>query len=139
MDIVTFNIMYAETMMYYQIIEHDVKFIFAYMRKGNLKDNFNDIETTTLGQMIKMLEKLDYSDNKPLISRDDYKYLSKICDNRNHWAHSVFLEFVYKENWLYSKEYQNQSNKLEEDRERVEHAAKILEDIRIEYCTNIRE
>ena len=66
MDIDTFNIMYAETMMYYQIIEHDVKFIFAYMRKGNLNDNFNDIETTTLGQMIRKLEKLDYSDNKPL-------------------------------------------------------------------------
>jgi len=138
MDINTFNIMYAETMMYYQIIEHDVKFIFAYMRKGDLNDNFNDIETTTLGQMIKRLEKLDYSDNKPLISRDDYKYLSKICDNRNHWAHSVFLEFVYKKNWFYSKEYQKQSKKLEEDRERVERAAKILEDIRIEYCRKVR-
>ena len=139
MDFTTFKIKYAETMMYYQVIEHDVKYIYAYMLKGDVNEHFDDIETITLGQMLKMLKKLDWSDNKPLISKDDYSYLSKICENRNHWAHTIFSQFVYKKDWLYSREYQKQCDKLNEDRQRVERAAKILEEIRIDYCTRIRK
>lgn len=109
------------------------------MLKGNVNEHFNDIETVALDQMIKILKKLDWSDNKPLISKDDYSYLSKICENRNHWAHNLFSQFVYKKGWLYSKEYQKQCDKFNEDRQKVERAAKILEEIRVDYCTRTRK
>lgn len=138
MDFNTYKIFHSETLMYYQLIEHDLKYIFAYMRKGNINDNFEKIENMTLGQMIKKLQDLDNSDGDPLISADDYNFLSQIKDNRNLWAHSNFTEFIYKENFIHSKEYQKQCDKLQRDHDRVSRACDILENIRIEYCTNHR-
>lgn len=138
MDFNTYKIFHSETLMYYQLIEHDLKYIFAYMRKGNINDNFEKIENMTLGQMIKTLQDLDNSDGDPLISAGDYNFLSQIKDNRNLWAHSNFTEFIYKENFINSKEYQKQCDKLKRDHDRVSRACNILENIRIEYCTNHR-
>ena len=134
MEFELFKKKYAETMMYYQVMEHDIKYLYAYMLEGGVRENYSDIENKTLGQTINMLRDLDYSDDKPLISKGDYNFLSQICENRNHWAHKVFAEFMYIKNWESSKEYQKQCAKLEKDRDRVERAAKILEDIRVEFC-----
>lgn len=125
---------YAETMMNYQCIEHDIKLIYSFMLKGDIDDNFGDIERNTLGSMITILEKLDYSDNKPFISRDDYKFLKKICDKRNYWAHQAFVDFIYVKNFLHSREYENVCNSLKEDCEEVKRASDILQDMRIEFC-----
>lgn len=95
MDFNDFKILYAETMMYYQLIEHDIKFIYSFMHKGNVAQHLESVENKTLGQMIRTLKKLDESDSKPLISTADYNFLTQICDNRNHWAHQTFIEFVY--------------------------------------------
>jgi len=132
-----FKIVYAETMMYYQLIENDIKCIYAFMLEGNVDNHFEEIENKTLGQMIRILKELDNEDGNSLISAGDYNFLSQICDNRNHWAHNVFTEFVYVDNWEYSKEYKKQCNKLNKDHDRVQEASQILEKIRIEYCTNI--
>ena len=139
MDFITFKIRYAETMLYYQRIENDIKYIYAYMKKGNIYKHFDEIDNKTLGQMIRKLKCLDYSDNKPLISLDDYNFLTQICDNRNHWAHAVFTKFIYIEDFLSSTEYKKQSLKLEKDHQRVESASNILENIRINYCTSVRK
>ena len=134
MNLDAFKIYYAETMMNYQCIENDIKYIYAYMLAGAVNKNFEDIENKTLGTMITLLEKLDYSDNKPFISRDDYKFLKNICDRRNYWAHQAFVDFVYIKNWEYSKEYQDICRSLEKDCDEVERASGILEKMRIEYC-----
>lgn len=139
MDFETFKIKYAETMFIYQAIEHNIKFIYAFMKVGNVNKHFDEIENKTLGQMIRKLKELDNEDNKSLINTGDYNFLTQICDNRNHWAYNVFLEFVYKNNWINSKEYQKQCTKLEKDYDRVEVASDILDKIRIDYCKNIRK
>ena len=138
MDFDTYKILHSETLMYYQLIEHDLKYIYAYMRRVDINDNFDRIENMTLGQMIKTLQDLDNSDGDPLISAGDYNFLSQIKDNRNLWAHSNFTEFIYKENFTYSREYQKQCEKLQKDHDRVSRACGILEKIRIEYCSNHR-
>lgn len=130
----TFKDYYATAMMHYQRIEHDIKLIYAFMLKGNTDDNLESIDNKTLGTMIRILEKLDYSDNKPFISRDDYKFLKDICDKRNYWAHQAFVDFIYKENPLNSKEYKDVSSSLESDSNEVERASDILEEMRIECC-----
>lgn len=134
MDFKDFKILHSETIMYYQIIEHDLKFIYAYMLKGNIDKHFDFIETKTLGQMVKILKELDNSDGKPLISSDDYNFLSQICKNRNLWAHQTFTEFIYIKDFIYSREYQKQCDKLIKDHDRVYRACDILECIRIKYC-----
>lgn len=135
LDFNTFHKLHSETLMYYQIMEHDLKYIYAYMKKGDIDENFDKIENRTLGQMVKMLKDLDQSDGNPLISASDYNFLGQISDNRNHWAHKVFSEFIYIQNWQYSKEYQKQCDKLKKDHDRVERACDILEKIRIDYCS----
>ena len=130
-----FKIKYAETMMYYQMIEHDVKLIYSYMHQGNIDDNYDSIENKTLGVMLRKLKELDESDGVPYINSQDYNFLIQICDNRNHWAHKVFSEFIYEQNFEKSKEYKRQCEKLEKDCKRVYNAARILEEIRIEYCS----
>lgn len=134
MDFREFKILHSETIMYYQIIEHDLKYIYAYMLKGNIDDHFDKIENKTLGQMVKILKKLDNSDGNPLISSEDYNFLNQICDNRNLWAHQTYTKFIYVKNFIYSKEYQSQCEKLLRDHDRVSRASDILEDIRIDYC-----
>lgn len=89
--------------------------------------------------MIRKLKELDNSDNKPLISSNDYNFLTQICDNRNHWAHSVFTEFIYIKDFVLSREYKKQCDKLEKDHNRVQVASDILEKIRIDYCKSIRK
>lgn len=139
MDFATFKIKYAETMLNYQAIEHDIKYIYAYMKVGDVSQHFDEIENKTLGQMIRKLKELDNSDNKPLISSNDYNFLTQICDNRNHWAHSVFTEFIYIKDFDLSREYKKQCDKLEKDHNRVQVASDILEKIRIDYCKSIRK
>ena len=134
MDFNDFKVLHSETIMYYQIIEHDLKYIYAYMLKGDVDEHFDRIETKTLGQMVKMLKELDNSDGNPLISSGDYNFLSQICENRNLWAHQTYTEFIYIKDFIYSKEYQKQCDKLVKDHDRVSRACDILEDIRIKYC-----
>ena len=138
MNFETFKQIYAETMMYYQFVENDIKFIFAFMLKGDVDQHLGKIEKKTLGNMIKKLEELDNSDGNPYISSEDYEFLTMICENRNRWAHQTFTNFAYITNWQYSKEYEIECNDLRKDCERVKRASDILEKMRIEYCSNAR-
>ena len=135
MDFEEYKKLHSETIMYYQIIEHDIKYIYSFMLAGDIEEHFDKIENKTLGQMIKMLKDLDNSDGKPLISASDYNFLSQICENRNLWAHSCYTEFIYKSNFTCAKEYQRQCEKLQRDHDRVSRASNILEKIRIDYCS----
>ena len=137
MDFDEFKILHSETIMYYQLIEHDLKLIYSYMLNGDIDENYDTIENITLGQMVKKLKNLDNSDGKPLISSGDYNFLSQICKNRNLWAHNCFSSFMYIENWEKSKEYKKMCEKLGMDHDRVSKASDILEDIRIKYCTEL--
>ena len=134
MNFDTFKIIHSETIMYYQIIEHDLKLIYAYMRRGKPSNNYVEIKNKTLGQIVSILKDLDNSDGEPLISKEDYNFLSQIKDNRNLWAHRNFIEFVYEQEFLSSKAYLKQYQKLTKDHDRVERVYKVLEKIRLEYC-----
>lgn len=134
MNINDFKMLHSETIMYYQLIERDLKLIYSYMCKGDIGEHFSNIENKTLGQMVKMLKDLDNSDGKPLISSSDYNFLSQISENRNLWAHNCFTDFIYIKNWENSKEYKRLCDKLVKDHDRVSKASNILEKIRIQYC-----
>lgn len=44
------------------------------MHRGNVLNNFDSLEYKNLGFVISELKKLDYSDNDPLISKEDYNF-----------------------------------------------------------------
>ncbi len=137
MDFQQFKILHSETIMYYQVVEHDLKLIYAYMRKGDVGDNLDMVETKTLGQMIDMLKILDNEDGKPNISSGDYNYLKQLSKNRNHWAHKVFTEFMYEDNFMYSNEYERQCQKLQKDHNRLSVVFRNVEKVRIRLCSEV--
>ena len=137
MDFQQFKILHSETIMYYQVVEHDLKLIYAYMRKGDVGDNLDMVETKTLGQMIDMLKILDNEDGKPSISSGDYNYLKQLSKNRNHWAHKVFTEFMYEDNFMYSNEYERQCQKLQKDHDRLSVVFRNVEKVRIRLCSEV--
>ena len=137
MDFQQFKILHSETIMYYQVVEHDLKLIYAYMRKGDVGDNLDMVETKTLGQMIDMLKILDNEDGKPNISSGDYNYLKQLSKNRNHWAHKVFTVFMYEDNFMYSNEYERQCQKLQKDHDRLSVVFRNVEKVRIRLCSKV--
>ena len=43
MDFNQFKILHSETIMYYQVVEHDLKLIYASIHKGDVQDNLDDV------------------------------------------------------------------------------------------------
>ena len=138
MDFDDFKITHSETIMYYQIIESDLKIIYYLMSDSHSNKDFSKIENMTLGQIINALKELDYSSDNSLISKEDYNYLTQIKENRNYWAHNNFLDFVYNDDFLTSEAYIKQCNKLKKDHNRVEKVYKNLEQIRLSFYKNIK-
>lgn len=62
MALIEFHSILGETIMFCQIIENDVKWIYSFMRKGEVEDNYGNIDGRTLGQALKELKELDCSD-----------------------------------------------------------------------------
>lgn len=128
-----FHLLLGQTIMYCQIIEGDIKHIYCAMRKGDIFENFFMIEQQkwTLGETLVELQKLDYSDNRPYLSLEDYDYLRKLTRKRNHWCHESYINFVYLgEDFASSKEYQKESRRLIEDNQTLAEVYKKLEQVR---------
>lgn len=137
MNLIEFKIMHSETVMYYQIIENDLKLIYTCRKYGNVNyENFRKTENMTLGTVINVLKELDNSDGKPWISASDYNFLKQIKENRNFWAHHNFLDFIYEGDSENSDKYSKQCQKLKKDHKRLGVVYKNLEDIRIEVLRN---
>ena len=128
-----FHLLLGQTIMYCQIIEGDIKHIYCAMRKGDIFENFFMIEQQkwTLGETLVELQKLDYSDNRPYLSLEDYDYLRKLTRKRNHWCHESYINFVYLgEDFASSKEYQKECRRLVEDNQTLAEVYKKLEQVR---------
>ena len=115
-----------------QCIEHDVKIMYAGMLQGDFSDNLKTVINKPLGPVLAKLETLDYSDNNPYLSREDYTLLNDIKRIRNYWVHKGYIDFLYGSNEGYQVRLDNQYKKLATDCNRIINLAKQLEDIRIE-------
>lgn len=115
-----------------QCIEHDIKIMYAGMLKGNYTDNLNTVINKPLGPVLKQLEELDYSDDSPYLSREDYNLLNKIKDIRNYWVHKGYIDFLYGSIDGYQSRLNKQYQILSKDVGRLTRLAEILEDVRIE-------
>ena len=91
----TFNAVVGETLMYCQRIEHDIKVIYAAMLKGEMDGNLDLVRRETLGTVLVALENLDFSDNNPMFSREDYRLLKEI-KNIKYKDHAN--EITFKDN-----------------------------------------
>ena len=132
MNLDEFHNIIGKTIMHCQIIEHDIKRIYASMLKGDYYDNLIKVEKWSLGQTIKKLKELDFSDKKPYLSASDYNFLKQMTEKRNHWCHQTYQNFLYNKHFLQSKEYADECRKLKRDNERLSNVCDALEKVRIQ-------
>ena len=104
----------------YQIIEYYLKLIYSYMHKGNPNKNYKYIKDKTLGNVINLLKKLDYSDNSPWLSKDDYSYLKDMTEIRNYYIHKFFIDYLDAEYHNDHNERNNLYKQLIKDKDEIE-------------------
>lgn len=134
-----FKLTHSQLIMKVQCIEHDLKLIFAFMRKGNVDKNLQLVETMSLGAIINELQELDNSDNNPDLSDADYKLLHEIRELRNYWCHQCYIDFIYIQNdYEREREFQSIYKDLREDEARISDLYKKIEDFRIDELERYR-
>ena len=91
-----FKVLHSETIMCCQIIEGDLKWIYAFMHKGDPDENRSKVSNYTLGQIVNKLKELDNSDGKPYISASDYNFLSQMTEKETTGVINVIGTFCTK-------------------------------------------
>lgn len=127
-----FHSLLGQTIMYCQLIEHDVKRIYAAMCDGDFYVNLAKIEKWSLGQTVQKLKEFDLSSKNSYISASDYNFLKQMTEKRNHWCHQTYQNFLYNELFLKSKEYADECGKLKRDNKRLSNVCDALEEVRIQ-------
>lgn len=131
LEIQEFNLMLGETIMYCQTIEHDLKLLYAILCNDRLEKTMNRIDNWALGKTINELQQLDNSYNKPYLSKEDYKLLRGIAEDRNYLCHEIYRTFLYITNWYFSDEYQNACNKLISVHDDLDKISDIIQQVRL--------
>lgn len=126
-----FKILHSETIMFCQLIEHDLKWIFSFMHTGDQYENFEKLEKTTLGTLVNKLKELDNSDDDPFISNDDYNFLKQMTQKRNYWCHQCCVDFIYEKDFVQTKEYAKICDKLQRDHDRLSIVSDNVEKVRL--------
>ncbi len=134
-----FKEMIGDALLCCQTIEHDVKWIFACMMEGDLKENYHLLSSWTLGSTIKELEKLDHSDQKPFIEKADYRVLKKIMVERNYIAHQCFRDFLYTEARFQSPEFAQVDKRITTFYNKLKKLSLNLEKLRLAALRKFRK
>lgn len=100
-----FKFYLGETIEYCQTIEHDIKWIYSMLLKGEPNVTFDSIRKDSLGMVVNKLEPMDKSDGNPFFSNEDYKLIKQITSERNYLCHEIYRTFLYINNFLNSKEF----------------------------------
>lgn len=108
-----------------------MKWIYSSILKGNSYKTFEKISKWSLGQVINKLEILDYSDNKPFLSKQDYRLLETITTERNYLVHQVYRDFLYIDNWYSSTAYRKACDRLMNFHNQMDKLYKTIEKVRL--------
>ena len=105
----------GETIMLYQLMENDLRLMFAGMTSGDFYANLDKVKATYkgLGQLVQALEQLDNMDSSPYFTRETYALLNRLARQRNYYCHQCCLDFCYNPQFRESFEYKQSLEKLE--------------------------
>jgi hypothetical protein len=109
----------GETILLYQMMENDLKLIYAGMQEGNFFKNIENVRGTYkgLGQIILALEELDTTRSSPYFTKDTYTLLNKLARQRNYYCHQCSLDFCYDPYFRESIEFKDALSQLERTNE----------------------
>ena len=115
-----FKLIHSELIMQVQLIENDLRLIYASMKAGVFEDNYDNLEQANLGKIIRALKELDNSDGAPELSDKDYETLNQIREIRNYWCHQCYLDYVYiVDDNAREKKFQKIAERLHQDGNRT--------------------
>ncbi len=109
----------GETIMLYQLMENDLRLMFAGMTSGDFYENLEKVKATYkgLGQLVQALEQLDNMDSSPYFTRDTYALLNRLARQRNYYCHQCCLDFCYNPQFRETPEYKQSLERLEKTNE----------------------
>ena len=115
-----FKLIHSELIMHVQLIENDLRLIYASMKAGVFEDNYDNLEQANLGKIIRALKELDNSDGAPELSDKDYETLNQIREIRNYWCHQCYLDYIYiVDDNAQEKKFQKIAERLHQDGNRT--------------------
>ena len=128
----TFKLIHSELIMQVQLIENDLRLIYAAMKSGNFDDNIDYLEKANLGKIIIELKELDYSDGSPDLSDKDYELLNQIREIRNYWCHQCYIDYVYiADDFKRERTFHKIAERLHNDENRTWDLHERMEKIRV--------
>lgn len=134
-----FKLIHSELIQQVQCVEYNLKVIYAAMRKGNFNANLQSLSKANLGKIARELEDLDYSDDCPELSEDDYDTIDEIRNIRNYWCHQCYLDFVYiQDNRQREQEFQRIAERLHYEENRTYALMQKTEKMRIAILNKYR-
>lgn len=130
MDRDTFKMIHSELIQQVQCVEFNLRRIYAAMHKGKFEDNYRALENCNLGKITKELKELDYSDDFPELSKEDYKAINDIRIIRNYWCHQYYIDYIYINNdYEREREFQKIARRLQQDENRTYALLRKTEDL----------
>ncbi len=111
-----FKMIHSELIQQVQCIENNLRLIYAAMKQGHVNANYKELSKANLGKIAIELKDLDFSDDCPELTKEDYKVIDEIRDIRNYWCHQCYLDFVYIANdYEREKKFQEIAERLHYD------------------------
>ena len=108
-----FKLIHSELIMQVQLIENDLRLIYAAMKSGDFDDNLDYLDKANLGKIIKELKELDHNNGAPDLTDKDYELLNEIREIRNYWCHQCYLDYVYiPDDHKRENKFQERANRL---------------------------
>jgi len=128
----TFKLIHSELIQQVQGIEYDLKLIYAAIKDGDFEENYKSVQNFSLGEIARDLKELDYSDNIPDLSEQEYELIDSIRKIRNYWCHQCYIDYMYIANdCLREEKFQQIAQKLKKDEEKTYSLFRKLEKFRI--------
>ena len=127
-----FKLIHSELIMQVQMIENDLRMIYAGIKPGDFEDNYDLIDRAGLGVILRELKRADEIDGKPDLPDSDYELIDRIREIRNYCCHQCYLDFVYiQDDAEREARFQEIAARLKEDEAKTWALHKRLEKLRL--------
>ena len=131
-----FRSLHSEIIQYYQCIEFDLRRIYSAMSSDDFYDCMDELSDKNWGSLLNQLEELDYSDDDPYFSEEEYRELDEMRSRRNYWCHQCYLDFIYiQDNWKQEERLQRLTRQLENEHNRAYKLHRKMQEI---YLSDFR-
>lgn len=90
-----FRISHSTLIDHYQFIEFNLKGIYAAICGRDFSDGLEEVAQHNLRRLLNEIKQLDIHNELSLFSDSDYERLFAICERRNFWCHSCYVEIVF--------------------------------------------